>query len=71
MTCGSHCQTLSLVREILAKRIKDKKNEEALKLVARLNETASALSGMLDTLLDINQLEAGIVQPGKGRFPDQ
>jgi len=62
-------QTLSLVREILTKRIKDKKNDEALKLVARLNETASALSGMLDTLHDINQLEAGIVQPEKVDFP--
>ncbi|MGC2462408.1 MAG: histidine kinase dimerization/phospho-acceptor domain-containing protein, partial [Steroidobacteraceae bacterium] len=38
-------QTLSLVRGILAKKIKDKKNEEALKLVARLNHTADALSG--------------------------
>ena len=27
--------------------------------------------GMLDTLLDINQLEAGIVAPGRGRIPDQ
>jgi two-component system CheB/CheR fusion protein len=62
-------QTLSLVRGILAKRIRDKKDEEALKLVARLNETADALLGMLDTLLDINQLEAGIVQPEKIDFP--
>ena len=62
-------QTLSLVRGILAKKIKDKKNEEALKLVAKLNETADALSGMLDTLLDINQLEAGIVHPEKVDFP--
>ena len=62
-------QTLSLVRGILAKKIKDKKDEEALKLVARLNETAGALSGMLDTLLDINQLEAGIVHPEKVNFP--
>ena len=62
-------QTLSLVRGILAKKIKDKKNEEALMLVARLNETADALSGMLDTLLDINQLEAGSVRPEKVDFP--
>ena len=62
-------QTLSLVRGILAKRIRDKKDEEALKLVARLNETADALLGMLDTLLDINQLEAGSVRSEKIDFP--
>jgi two-component system, chemotaxis family, CheB/CheR fusion protein len=62
-------QTLSLVRGILAKKIKDKDNEEALKLVDRLSETAGALSDILDTLLDINQLEAGIVHPEKINFP--
>ena len=62
-------QTLSLVRGILAKRIRDKKDEEALKLVAKLNETADALLGMLDTLLDINQLEAGSIRPEKIDFP--
>jgi two-component system, chemotaxis family, CheB/CheR fusion protein len=62
-------QTLSLVRGVLAKKIRDKKNEEALKLVARLNEAADALSGMLDTLLDINQLEAESVHPEKVDFP--
>ena len=62
-------QTLSLVREILAKKIKDKKDEEALMLVARLNETADALLGMLDTLLDINQIETGGVRPEKVDFP--
>ena len=62
-------QTLSLVRGILAKKIKDKKDEEALMLVARLNETADALLGMLDTLLDINQLETGGVRPERIDFP--
>ena len=62
-------ETLSLVREILAKKIKDKKDEEALMLVAELNETADALLGMLDTLLDINQLEAGGVRPERVDFP--
>ena len=62
-------QTLSLLRGILAKRIRDKKDEEALKLVARLNETADALLGMLDTLLDINQLEAGSIRAEKIDFP--
>jgi two-component system CheB/CheR fusion protein len=54
-------QTLSLVRSILAKKIKEKKIGEALNLVARLDETTDAMSGMLNGLLDINQIEAGSV----------
>ncbi|MGH6681196.1 MAG: response regulator [Bradyrhizobium sp.] len=74
LACAGHdlrqpLQALSLVREILVKRIKDKQDEEALTLVARLDETAGALSGMLDTLLEINRLEAGIVHPEKVNFP--
>lgn len=62
-------QTLSLMRGVLAKKIKDKRDAEALMLVARLNETADALLGMLDTLFNINQLEAGSVRPEKIDFP--
>lgn len=53
-------QTLSLVQGILAKRIKD---ESGTRLLAKLEETLGAMSGMLNTLLDINQLEAGVVRP--------
>lgn len=53
-------QTLSLIRGILAKRIKD---ESGSRLVGKLEETLGAMSGMLNTLLDINQLEAGVVRP--------
>ena len=59
-------QTLSLLRGILAKRIKD---QSGSRLVAKLDETLGAMSGMLNTLLDINQLEAGIVRPEIGEFP--
>jgi len=59
-------QTLSLVRGILAKRIKD---ETGTRLIAKLEETLGAMSGMLNTLLDINQLEAGIVHPEVIEFP--
>jgi two-component system, chemotaxis family, CheB/CheR fusion protein len=59
-------QTLSLVRGILAKRIKD---QSGSRLVAKFEETLSAMSGMLNTLLDINQLEAGIVLPEIVEFP--
>ena len=59
-------QTISLLYEILAKKIED---EATLRLVARLDETANSMSSMLDTLLDINQLEAGIVRREIVDFP--
>ena len=59
-------QTISLLHEILAKKIED---EDTLRLVGRLDETVSAMSSMLDTLLDINQLEAGIVRREMVDFP--
>jgi two-component system, chemotaxis family, CheB/CheR fusion protein len=49
-------QTISLLQGMLEKRIHD---ENTLKLVHRLDETVSTMS----SLLDINQLEAGIVRP--------
>jgi two-component system CheB/CheR fusion protein len=59
-------QTLTLLRGILAKRIKDRSGS---RLIAKFEETLSAMSGMLNTLLDINQLEAGIVRPEITEFP--
>jgi two-component system CheB/CheR fusion protein len=59
-------QTLTLLRGILTKRIKD---QSGSRLVAKLEETLGAMSGMLNTLLDINQLEAGIVRPEIAEFP--
>jgi len=56
-------QALSLMRGALDRRIREGKKEEALELVARLDETAAAMSGMLNMLLDINQIEAGTVRP--------
>jgi two-component system, chemotaxis family, CheB/CheR fusion protein len=52
-------QTLTLLQELLAKTVE---GERAKKLVARLGETLGAMSGMLNTLLDINQLEVGTVR---------
>jgi two-component system CheB/CheR fusion protein len=40
-----------------------------LRLVGRLDETVSTMSNMLDTLLDINQLEAGTVSRELVDFP--
>jgi two-component system CheB/CheR fusion protein len=59
-------QTLSFLQGIMAKKVTDK---TVLGLVDRLAETVSAMSGMLDTLLDINQLEAGIVRREIIDFP--
>lgn len=52
-------QTLALLQGLLARNVTE---EKAAGLVARLDETLGAMSGMLDTLLDLNQIEAGIVQ---------
>jgi len=59
-------QTLNLMRGVLAKKIKDK---EGLQLIRQLNKTSEVMLGMLDTLLEINQLEAGIVNPQEVEFP--
>jgi len=52
-------QTLTLLQGLLAKTVE---SEKAQKLVARLDETVNAMSGMLNTLLDINHIEAGTVR---------
>ena len=59
-------QTLGLLRGILAKTVKD---ASALTLIGKIDETLGVMSGMLDTLLDINQLEAGVVRPEIVAFP--
>ena len=53
-------QTLSLLQGLLARSVS---GEKAAGLVHRLDETLGAMTGMLDTLLDLNQIEAGVVQP--------
>ncbi len=59
-------QTLSLLQGLLATKLRDK---EALQLVARSDEALTAMSGMLNTLLDINQLEVGVIRPEFVDFP--
>ncbi len=58
-------QTMSLMQGILTTKVKD---PDALKLVAKLGESLDVMSGMLNKLLDINQLEAGIVKPEREIF---
>ncbi len=59
-------QTLALLQGLLAKKVE---GEAAQKLIALLDQTLAAMSGMLNTLLDINQIEAGIVRAEIGSFP--
>jgi len=59
-------QTLALLEGLLAKNVE---GEKAKSLVARLEEATAAMSSMLNTLLDINQIEAGTVRPDIVRFP--
>ncbi len=53
-------QTLALLHGLLAKTVE---GEREKRLLVRLDETLGAMSGMLNALLDINQIEAGVVRP--------
>ena len=59
-------QTLTLLQALLARSVE---GDKAPKLVVRLGETLGAMTGMLNTLLDINQIEAGIVRAEPVSFP--
>ncbi len=53
-------QTLVLLQGLLARTVVD---EKAQRLLARFDRTLNTMSAMLNTLLDINQIESGAVQP--------
>ena len=59
-------QTLSLLQGLLAKRVVD---EKAQQLVGRIDDALGAMTGMLNTLLDINQIEVGSVKPEIADIP--
>jgi len=59
-------QTLALLQGLLADKAEDKQSKD---LVLQLDETVSAMSGILNTLLDINQIEAGVVRIDVVDFP--
>jgi two-component system CheB/CheR fusion protein len=52
-------QTLVLLQELLATVVV---GEKAKKLIGRLDQALGSMSGMLNALLDINQIEAGTVR---------
>ena len=51
---------LALLQGLLAKRVV---GEKAQQLVRRIDDALGAMTGMLNTLLDINRIEAGAVEP--------
>ena len=59
-------QALALLQGLLAKTVQ---GERAQRLVGRLDDALNAMSGMLNTLLDINQIEAGTVHAHIVSFP--
>ncbi len=59
-------QTLVLLQGLLEQNVE---TEKAKKLVTRFDETLDAMSGMLNTLLDINEIEAGTVHAEIIDFP--
>lgn len=59
-------QTIRLLHGLLAEKAK---GSEAQTLLKRLDATVGVMSGMLNTLLDINQLEAGVIHADIENFP--
>ena len=59
-------QTIAFVQGLLARTVE---GEKAQKLVKRLDDTLNAMSGMLNALLDINQIEAGVVRADIVSYP--
>jgi two-component system CheB/CheR fusion protein len=59
-------QSLAFLQGLLAKIVT---SDQAKVLVEKLDQTLGAMSGMLNTLLDINQIEAGVVRPEMVTFP--
>ena len=59
-------QTLALLQGLLAKTVQGDRQRE---LVSRLDATLGGMAGVLNALLDITQIEAGIVRAEKLNFP--
>lgn len=59
-------QSLTLLQELLNQTVE---GEKPRKLLTRQGQTLAAMSGMLNALLDINQIEAGVVEASPVIFP--
>jgi two-component system, chemotaxis family, CheB/CheR fusion protein len=59
-------QSLTLMQDMLARSVEGKKPQM---LLERFEQTLGSMSGMLNTLLDINQIEAGVIEARTIAFP--
>ncbi len=59
-------QSLALLNAMLAESAKDEKSQQ---LLARADQTLRGMSGILNALLDINQIEAGTIATEVAAFP--
>ena len=66
MICASRCRRWRLLQGLLAKKVTGEKEQ---KLVGRIDEALGAMTSMLNTLLDINQIEVGAVKVEAAEFP--
>ena len=59
-------QTIRLLRGLLEQKISD---TDALELLNRLDDAVTSMADILNTLLDINEIESGVVRPHIVNFP--
>lgn len=59
-------QSLTLIKELLVQSVEGERPRD---LLGRLGTTLDSMSGMLNALLDINQIEAGVVEARPSVFP--
>jgi two-component system CheB/CheR fusion protein len=64
-------QPLQVMRLISALLAKAEHEQPGMELVGRLDQAVDGMTGMLNALLDINQIDAGVVQPVRESFPVQ
>ncbi|MBN8646488.1 MAG: response regulator [Caulobacterales bacterium] len=58
-------QSLALLQGLLANLVN---SQEGNQIITRLNETLDAITSMLNSLLDLNQIESGLVQVTRTNF---
>ena len=58
-------QSLSLIQEMLRLNVADAKSQEQ---IGRFGVLLDAMTGMLNSLLDINQIESGVLEVSEGPF---
>lgn len=59
-------QSLALIQDMLRRGVDDPKAQE---LIGRFGLLLDAMSGMLNSLLDINQIESGVLEVSTAAFP--